>query len=43
VIVVLAIGVSACVALPAAGIVAAIWWCRSRLQGRRLARAGGGQ
>jgi Flp pilus assembly protein TadB len=43
VIVALAIGISACIALPVAGAAAVIWWVRSFRQGRRLDRSGGGR
>jgi Flp pilus assembly protein TadB len=43
VIFVLAVGISACVALPVAGVVGVALWVRSLRQGRRLDRQGGGQ
>jgi Flp pilus assembly protein TadB len=42
-VIVLAIGISACVALPVAGAVGVALWVRSFRQGRHLDRSGGGQ
>lgn len=43
IIVFLAVGTTACIILPPAAVVAAIWWGRSLRQGSRLDRSGGDQ